>query len=502
MRPRALVQAAAGLMFCVCGYFVANRDRPSVHTVLATAGACNMATDIYEPRSGSATGSVVLLHGLAANKKVMSFTAQEFANQDLRVFVPDLPGHGRTPGPFSPARTEACTAALLRDLARRKAVVVERTLLAGHSMGGAIALRVAPDFPLAGVIAISPAPMHSVHGVPPEVLLFSESPHLGPHSLVLSAAWEPAAIKKIAADLVTQSSDSSNQYTVVPNTTHVSILFSSATFDAIRSWSSQLLATSATAPFPTSMPALGCVLGILGLSLIAPPFLREMTMSKNPELLVDSQPAKSIRQTVLLITILASFAIALLRFLVPLRFIHLFQGDYFASFLLLVGVATLVIFRESIPPLRTFLKSPWAASSAAGLLLVLLYAAWFELTFYEAWLTSAGWLRFPLLVLIFLPWHLGEEILLGSPQGSPRVSRLLRFLLIRALLALALLAGIRYLHSGQILFLLLVVYFVLFSILQRLASDVIRAQTRSLAATAIFGAILLAGFALAIFPIA
>jgi hypothetical protein len=48
----------------------------------------------------------------------------------------------------------------------------------------------------------------------------------------------------------------------------------------------------------------------------------------------------------------------------------------------------------------------------------------------------------------------------------------------------------------------LIVYFVLFSILQRLAIDVIRAQTRSAAAAAIFGAILLAGFALAIFPIA
>src|SRR6478672_7674454 len=113
MKHIALLQAAAGLLLCALGYFLANRDAPIVHTVLATAGTCNMPTDVYEPRSGSAVGSVVLLHGLASNKKVMSFTAQEFANQDLRVFVPDLPGHGKAPGPFSPARAETCAAALV-----------------------------------------------------------------------------------------------------------------------------------------------------------------------------------------------------------------------------------------------------------------------------------------------------------------------------------------------------------------------------------------------------
>jgi hypothetical protein len=66
----------------------------------------------------------------------------------------------------------------------------------------------------------------------------------------------------------------------------------------------------------------------------------------------------------------------------------------------------------------------------------------------------------------------------------------------------ALVAGILYLHSAQFTVVLLVVYFVLFSILQRMAMDVIRVRTRSAAAAAIFGAILLTGFALAILPIA
>jgi hypothetical protein len=79
---------------------------------------------------------------------------------------------------------------------------------------------------------------------------------------------------------------------------------------------------------------------------------------------------------------------------------------------------------------------------------------------------------------------------------------MLHFFLFRTFLWLVLVAAILYLHSAQFAFVLLVVYFVLFSILQRLATDVIRAQTRSLAAAAIFGAILLAGLVLAILPVA
>jgi pimeloyl-ACP methyl ester carboxylesterase len=502
MKHVALLQAAAGLLLCALGYFLANRDAPMVHTVLATAGACNLPTDVYEPRSGNAVGSVVLLHGLASNKKVMSFTAQEFANQDLRVFVPDLPGHGKAPGPFSPARAETCAAALVRDLSKRKAIIPERTLLGGHSMGGAIAVRVAANFTVAGVIAISPAPMHPAPEVSPEILLFPTPPRLAPHSLVLSAAWEPAAIKQIAADLVTQSEESSGKYAVIARTTHISIIFAPATFQAIRSWSAQVLGTNSASPFPKSLPALGCLLGLIGLSLIVPPFLRETTLSKTAAALSDSQSAPPLAQTLPIAFLFAAATIALLRFFIPFRFVHIFQADYLASFLFIVALAVLILHRQALPALKSFATTGTAASVAAAFLLVLLFGAWFELTFYEAWLTPARWFRLPLLILLFLPWHLAEEILLGSPSAASRSRRFLHFFAIRTVLWLALLAGVLYFHSGQILFVLLIVYFVLFSILQRLASDVIRAQTRSAAAAAIFGAILLAGFALAIFPIA
>jgi hypothetical protein len=61
--------------------------------------------------------------------------------------------------------------------------------------------------------------------------------------------------------------------------------------------------------------------------------------------------------------------------------------------------------------------------------------------------------------------------------------------------------GILILHSGEILMVLLAPYFLLLSLLQRRGMDVVREVTGSAAAAALFGAILLAGFFLVIFPL-
>jgi len=207
-------------------------------------------------------------------------------------------------------------------------------------------------------------------------------------------------------------------------------------------------------------------------------------------------------RTALFLAIFSSLALALLHFFIPFQFLRIFQGGYIASFLFLVCIAMLIVHRQAMPAMRSFFTFPTAAGVAAAILLIFLYGAWFELTFYEAWLTPSRWLRFPLLVLVLVPWHLAEELFLGDPVARPRFRRVIHFLAFRTILWLVLIAAIFYLHSGQFVFILLVFYFLLFSLLQRLASDVIRARTRSVPAAAIFGAILLAAFALAILPIA
>src|SRR5712691_11604146 len=173
MKSRQAMRALAGILLCGLGLWLALPAPYRERTYIFKADGCRLETTIVEKQAGAAQGSVLLFHGISANKKIMSYLARGFAEQGLRVYVPDLPGHGRTPGPFSPARAEQCGEALLRELLARGMIGADRTILAGHSMGGAIAERIAARVPVAGLIAISPAPMRARHGVTAEKVLFN-----------------------------------------------------------------------------------------------------------------------------------------------------------------------------------------------------------------------------------------------------------------------------------------------------------------------------------------
>src|SRR5436309_4907836 len=196
-----------------------------------------METTIVAKPGKVAPGSVVLFHGISANKKIMSYLARGFAEQGLRVYIPDLLGHGRTPGPFSPARAEQCGEALLRVLLARGMISANRTILAGHSMGGAIAERIAARVPVAGLIAISPAPMRAAHGLTAEKLLFRDPPILPSHSLVIVGSLELESMRRNAADLAASRNDGTVKYLEIAGASHVSVLFNRVVVRALEEWS-------------------------------------------------------------------------------------------------------------------------------------------------------------------------------------------------------------------------------------------------------------------------
>src|SRR6266851_6578650 len=275
MKSRKAIRALSGVLLCGAGLWLALPAPYRERTFLIDAAGCRLETTIVEKQGGAAQGSVLLFHGVSANKKIMAYLARGFAEQGLRVYVPDLPGHGRTAGPFSPVRAEKCGEALVHELLARGMIDAGSTILAGHSMGGAIAERLASRVPVAGLIAISPAPMRAAHGVTPEKLLFSDPPALPPHALVMVGSLELESMRGDAADLVASHGEETAKFLEIPAASHVSILFSRAAMRASQEWSARLLHLPSTAGLPSSRQLIGALAGLAGILFLVGPFLRE-----------------------------------------------------------------------------------------------------------------------------------------------------------------------------------------------------------------------------------
>src|SRR5256712_10102135 len=280
MKSRQAIRAVAGVLLCAVGLWLALPTPYRERTYIFNADGCRLETTVVEKQQGGSQGAVLLFHGISANKKIMSYLARGFAEQGLRVYVPDLPGHGRTPGPFSPARAEQCGEALLRELLARGMISANRTILAGHSMGGAIAERIAAPVPVAGLIAISPAPMRAEHGVTEEKLLFHNPPELPSNSLVMAGSLELESMRGNAADLVAAQRDATAKYLEIPGASHVSILFSGAAMRPAQEWAAQVLHTSPVSALPSHRPLIGGLGGLLGILLIGVPRLLELARGK------------------------------------------------------------------------------------------------------------------------------------------------------------------------------------------------------------------------------
>jgi pimeloyl-ACP methyl ester carboxylesterase len=513
MKWRKGLRAALRVALCIAGFALAWATPYRETMVIVGAGGCRLVTDVVDRGNDDTQGYVVLFHGLAANKKIMSYLARGFANENLRVFVPDLPGHGRTPGPFSFERAESCADSLVRELIARRAIDPQRTMLAGHSMGGAIAIRVAARVGVAGVVAISPAPQRVAHGVPPDMLPYTNPPPLPAHTLAISAAFEPLGIRDSTRDLMKGETTAAGKYLFMPHATHVSVLFDSRVVRAAQEWSAETLKFPDEPGAPSSLPLVGSLAGLAGILLLAGPFVRETlgmhhqsTTSAQAEESVPRDPSAAsptipLYRALLETTAVSFLAVVLLRFWNPLSFVRLYNGDYFASFLLIVGIALLLVHHKSI-------RAQWATTvkilllaSLAGFVLHLLVTGWFDATLTESWLSWARWARFPALFVAALAYLLAEELLLGPVAARRKSARVLLALTLRLIAFIALVFGIFLLHSAAILVILLALYLAFFFLLQRLGMDLVRRLTGSAIAAAVFGAILLAGFCLVIFPV-
>ncbi|MBI2176931.1 MAG: alpha/beta hydrolase [Candidatus Tectomicrobia bacterium] len=109
-----------------------------------------------------ASPRVVFVHGAGGTRRVWARLGDDLSRRARRVVALDLPGHGRSEGPGC-ARIEEYAGWVLRFL---EACGARRPVLAGHSMGGGVALACALAAPgaLGGLILLGTGARLRVRG--------------------------------------------------------------------------------------------------------------------------------------------------------------------------------------------------------------------------------------------------------------------------------------------------------------------------------------------------
>lgn len=478
--------------------------------------ACRTPVTLIEPadhglsaaQAGARVGeqpAAIVLHGLSANRRVMLSIGQTLARSGFRSYLLDSPGEGDSTLNFSFAAAENCATSAIESLAAARQITISNTMLVGHSLGGAIAIRLADQFPDApGTIAVSPAPL-----IPPR--------HVPANVLILSAQFDPPQLAGPARRLVKQlggireAGDDFRQrravgFRRIPLAMHSSVLADSQVNSEIADWSRRSLGLSLMkiSALPEGIVLSAFLLGGIGIVAMMPllaTWICSMCRAQGSAKMAPVAHAIPTAKAILGVLLASVIAAALLIPGVPLRMLRLYSADYLASFLSLAGLIWLVLLpRESRASFRGRARDVVAAIIAAGCIAAAI-ALWTNWQFADLWPNAPRWLRLPPVALIVWPYFAAEEAALGPINARPGATRWFMFGGLRFALLLALVLGYFGFASGEFLPILISPALALISVGQRAASDLLQRRTRSLAAAATLDAILAAWFMAAAFPL-
>lgn len=513
MKHWEVALAALGLALVLIGTWLIRRSAPRGQNILIVAAGCHTPATILEPPiPAGVTGTAIVLHGLGANRRTMLYLGGYLAESGMRAYLLDLPGHGDNVDAFTFAKAEQCADASVEWLTQAGQTDPQRTILVGHSMGGAISIRLADRDPVAATIAVSPGPLRLPRRMPANLLVFSGGLDLRPmkrQAGELSAA--AGGQREEPQDFVEKRAF---RLQLVPGATHTSLIVNSAVARDGALWALQSIApgagksaaeaatrTRASANHKQSQRFTGAVMGLIGLALMFP--AASLLAGKATRAEANELPSARPPHALLLAeqAVCALVAVLLLAANVPLRFLHLYAGDYLASLLLISGVLLLLLNHRYMRANFSLDAKALLAASALGLATILGVGAWSNWQLGDLWMNAPRWARFVALLPVGFVFCFAEEVVLGPVRPGRRgFWRFAVFLAMRTELFLALLLAYYELNSGQALLGVLVTGLAIFSMLQRLSTDLLRSRSGATAAAA-FGAILAAWFIAAVFPL-
>jgi pimeloyl-ACP methyl ester carboxylesterase len=495
----------AGALLLFAGAILVSRS----HGPMRDTRIAGAAVRVLEPAQLPAAGTAVIFHGLASNRILMQQLGQWLAAQGFRAYLVDAPGHGDSTGGFTHAATMDCYIRILTELERNgiashgktEGLHPQTTILIGHSMGAEMAIRLADYFPVAATIALAPAPMVLPRRTPANLLVIGAQFDLPAMHESARKLFEAAGGSRSSAEDFQQMRAANGL--VIPGTAHGSLVLDSGAAQAMTSWARAAVGLTGPIETPRGAPLTGEILGIAGICLLFPLtttwtvriFCAHFAEQKKPVRLSKAALIASWGVAALL-------ALSIVNLWYPQRLFPFYGGGYLACFLLLTGIAVVLLFRKQLRGVFDHGYRPVLAATALGLLVILGLGAWLNWQLTEVlWISRVRWFYFIPLFLANLPYAMAEEAALGPPAGSRDLARFGTFIALRLILWLPLLAGILIFLSGQVLTALLVPFFITVSLGQRVGGDALRRRTGSSAAAAIFSAILAAWLMIAVFPL-
>lgn len=256
MKRWELAFAAMGIFCILLGTrWIRRGELPSQESVLEEGGCRMPMTTIEPPRDVTPAGTAILIHGISARRRLMTYLAEDFAGHGFRAYIFDLPGHGDNRDAFNFARAEKCATVVVESLIRSGSIDPKTTVLVGHSMGAAIAIRMADRVPLPATIAISPGPMVLPQRMPANLLVFSAG-----HDIALLKR-QAETLQQAAGGDRTQPGDFAQRRAFdlryFPHATHTSLIFDRNVAHQSEIWAMQTVFPS----IPSDTLALNADLG-------------------------------------------------------------------------------------------------------------------------------------------------------------------------------------------------------------------------------------------------
>ncbi len=404
----------------------------------------------FQPAS-EPVAEVVLVHGLNSNKELMRTLGMALADGGFDTYAIDFPGHGDSDAPFSAIGSSRTIEAVLDHLGSAPIVV-------GHSLGGGLLVDLAPIRSFRKIVLLSPAP------VPLEDLGAA-------HVLIVTGDLDAPRINDFVPRLI-GAAGPAGEWWRFEYAAHSSALFNPATLRLISGWMGGRPDSDRTLErfgWLTLMALAGIVAALALLPAAAD--RSELRALDSPD----------VPHTLVSVVAASGASLLVLRFVVPLGWIHLFATDYLMSFVLLTG---LLLWRGN-----------WLRTSRHRLVIGLVSAAYVVGVFavgvgsHLVHLIPSGgqWLLFPILVAVSFPLFMFDELEIRSIRSG--WIRTLTFVTTRIILWAAVITGILLLNPESSFLVLITHLVVLFWLVLWWMAGFVRRATADPVATALFAAL-------------